>query len=152
MTSSLLTSCPCDSTAAYKACCGAYHQGAIAPTPEALMRSRYSAFALDLVDYLKATWHPSTRPESLAPDPATRWKRLVIEHAPAPEGGRATVHFKAFFQEGGWHVLEEVSRFVLEDGRWWYLDGEPRLDKLKPGRNERCPCGSGRKLKACCGG
>ncbi len=116
------------------------------------MRSRYSAFALDLVDYLNATWHPSTRPEALAPDPATQWKRLVIEHAPKPEGAHATVHFKAFFKEGGWHVLEEVSRFVQEAGRWWYVDGDPRLEKLKPGRNERCLCGSGRKLKACCGG
>ncbi|MFG6665642.1 YchJ family protein [Halomonas sp. HNIBRBA4712] len=152
MTSSLKTSCPCGSGAVYETCCGVYHQGVPALTPEALMRSRYSAFALDLVDYLKATWHPSTRPQALSPDPATQWKRLVIESAPAPKGERGTVHFKAYFFERGWHVLEEVSRFVNESGRWYYLDGAPRLEKLKPGRNERCLCGSNRKFKACCGG
>ncbi|WNL42051.1 YchJ family protein [Halomonas sp. PAMB 3264] len=152
MTSCLMTRCPCGSDAMYETCCGVYHQGVAAPTPEALMRSRYSAFALDLFDYLNATWHSSTRPQTLAPDPATQWKRLSIERASAPEGEQGTVHFKAFFWEGGWHVLEEVSRFVFEAGRWYYVDGDPRLEKLKLGRNERCPCGSGRKLKACCGG
>ncbi|MCB8888378.1 YchJ family protein [Halomonas malpeensis] len=152
MTSSLMTSCPCGSDAVYQACCHVYHQGTPAPTPEALMRSRYTAFALDLVDYLRATWHPSTRPQTLAPDPSTQWKRLSIENAPKPEGGRGTVHFTAYFFEGGWHALEEVSRFVFEAGRWYYLDGEPRLARLKLGRNERCPCGSHRKFKACCSG
>ena len=67
-------------------------------------------------------------------------------------------HFRAFFcsYEGEhrrkrWHVLEEVSRFVKEDERWWYVDGAPTLNRLKPRRNDPCLCGSGRKLKVCCG-
>jgi SEC-C motif-containing protein len=48
-------------------------------------------------------------------------------------------------------VLEEASRFRREAGRWYYLEGRPTLTRLKPGRNEACPCGSGRKLKQCCG-
>jgi len=60
--------CPCDSGKTYADCCGPWHaglvQGVHAPTPEALMRSRYSAYGLGLIDYLLATWHPSTRPAS----------------------------------------------------------------------------------------
>ena len=71
-------SCPCGSGRPLADCCGCHHAGEPAPTPEALMRSRYSAFALQLTDYLLATWHPSTRPTSLESDPATVWKRLEI--------------------------------------------------------------------------
>jgi len=137
-------------------CCGRYHHGADVPTPEALMRSRYSAFALGLSDYLLATWHSSTRPVELAPDPATEWKRLVIVNAEPALEESGQVHFQAFFFEHAhgrkrWHVLEEVSRFVKEQQRWRYVDGTTSLTRLKPGRNDLCLCGSGRKLKVCCG-
>lgn len=119
------------------------------------MRSRYSAFVLDLPDYLLVTWHPSTRPSSLGPDAATVWKRLeVLESGKEGSEGseRGWVHFRATFREGKrWSVLEESSRFVREAGRWFYLDGNPAVHRLKPGRNAPCPCGSGRKFKACCG-
>ncbi|MDT8878032.1 YchJ family protein [Halomonas saccharevitans] len=143
--------CPCSSQRPLCECCGRYHQGEAAPSPEALMRSRYSAFALDLTDYLRETWHSSSRPASLPADDATRWRRLeILDHDEQGDHGR--VHFRATFQEGRrWGVLVEASRFVLEDGRWRYLDGEPSVTRLKPGRNEACPCGSGRKFKACCG-
>lgn len=115
------------------------------------MRSRYSAFVLDLPDYLLATWHPSTRPATLEADPATTWKRLEVLES-GEEGDRGRVHFRATFREGRrWAVLEEHSRFVREDGQWFYLDGDPVIQRLKPGRNVPCPCGSGRKFKACCG-
>lgn len=152
MTASTATDslCPCGSALPLAECCGRYHQGEAAPSPEALMRSRYSAFALGLTDYLRETWHPSTRPASLAADDVTRWRRLeILDHD--EEGDRGRVHFRATFQEGRrWGVLEEASRFVREDGRWVYLDGEPSVTRLKPGRNDACPCGSGRKAKACC--
>ncbi|MDN3523642.1 YchJ family protein [Halomonas ramblicola] len=145
------TACPCGSGRPPAACCGRYHAGAPAPTPEALMRSRYSAFVLDLADYLLATWHPSTRPSRLEADPATTWKRLEVLEG-GEEGERGWVHFRATFREGRhWAVLEESSRFVREAGRWFYLDGNPAVHRLKPGRNAPCPCGSGRKFKACCG-
>ena len=89
--------CPCGSPLALDECCGRYHQGAAAPDPEALMRSRYSAFALGLNTYLLATWHPSTRPEVLEPDPDTAWKSLVIVHAEPALAHRGQVHFRAFF-------------------------------------------------------
>ena len=152
-------SCPCGSHLTLDQCCGRYHQGELAPSPEALMRSRYTAFVLGLNDYLLATWHPTTRPAELALDAETEWKSLSIVSAEPPSDSRGSVHFRACFysqgaQEGvqkGWHVLEEVSRFVNEQQRWWYIDGTPTLTRLKPRRNDPCLCGSGRKLKVCCG-
>ncbi|MDY7117652.1 YchJ family protein [Halomonas sp. SSL-5] len=145
------TFCPCGSGRPLADCCGRYHAGEPAPTPEALMCSRYSAFALRLTDYLMATWHPSTRPQGLDSDPVTVWKRLEILES-GEEGERGRVHFRATFREGRrWAVLEESSRFVREAGQWFYVDGETALHRLKPGRNAPCPCGSGRKFKACCG-
>ncbi|WP_343795004.1 YchJ family metal-binding protein, partial [Sphingomonas trueperi] len=68
------------------------------------------------------------------------------------EGDGGQVHFRATFREGRrFGVLEEASRFRREAGRWYYLDGSPTVTRLKPGRNEGCLCGSGRKFKACCG-
>ena len=62
-----------------------------------------------------------------------------------------TVHFRALYRAGGgWGYLEENSRFVRDDERWYYVSGDTREGTLKPGRNESCPCGSGRKYKACC--
>lgn len=143
--------CPCGSGRPYADCCGRHHAGEPAPTPEALMRSRYSAFALDLTDYLLATWHAATRPASLVPDEATRWVRLEVLKS-GETGDEGQVHFRATFREGRhWGVLEEASRFVREEGRWFYRDGHPALSRLKPGRNDACPCGSGRKFKQCCG-
>ncbi|MDW7747564.1 YchJ family protein [Halomonas sp.] len=143
--------CPCGSGQSLTQCCGRFHAGEPAPTPEALMRSRYSAFALDLTDYLLATWYASTRPAELAPDPTTRWLRLeVLESGEDGDDGR--VHFRATFREGRrFGALQERSRFRRESGRWFYLDGSPTVTRLRPGRNEACPCGSGRKFKACCG-
>jgi SEC-C motif domain protein len=92
------------------------------------MRSRYSAFVLDLRDYLLATWHPRTRPASLAPpEPGLRWLGLaVLQHLPQGDD-HASVRFVARSKLGGRaHRLVERSRFVREaDGRWYYLDGEP---------------------------
>ncbi|MFW3613376.1 YchJ family protein [Billgrantia antri] len=151
MTSLRETRCPCGSLLPLAACCGRFHAGEPAPTPEALMRSRYSAFALGLHDYLRGTWHESTRPATLDLDDGTRWVRLeVLDHG--QDGERGRVHFRATFHEGRrWSVLEENSRFVREAGRWYYLDGTPGVTRLKPGRNDPCPCGSGRKFKGCCG-
>lgn len=152
-------SCPCGSGLTLDKCCSRYHQGELAPTPEALMRSRYSAFALGLSDYLLATWHSTTRPVELTPDPETEWKSLAVISADPALGDSGQVHFRAYFYESEhergrgrkrWSVLEEVSRFVKEQQRWWYVDGTPTLSRLKPRRNDPCLCGSGRKLKVCC--
>lgn len=142
--------CPCGSAIPFGHCCEGYHQGKPAPTPEALMRSRYSAFALGNTDYLRDSWHSSTRPASITPDHHALWKRLVIISTHT-QGDTGQVHFRAVFLERQcWQVLEENSRFLREDGHWRYVDGQPTLHRLNPGRNDPCPCGSGQKLKKCC--
>lgn len=117
------TPCLCGTGKPYDSCCGPLHQGAPAATAEALMRSRYSAYVLQLPDYLSATWHPSTRPATLELDPP-RWLGLQVKRHEA-SGDTATVEFVARYKVGGKAGrLHEHSRFVREDERWYYLDGE----------------------------
>lgn len=118
--------CPCGTRRCYDACCGRHHGGvAPAATAEALMRSRYSAYVLDLRSYLLATWHASTRPAALAePEPGLRWLGLDIKRTVAGDDGQAVVEFVARSKLGGRaHRLHETSRFVREGGLWFYVDG-----------------------------
>ena len=126
--------CPCRSPAdalPYEACCGRYHAGALrlqAPSAEALMRSRYSAFVQQRLDYLLATWHPSTRPGSLDPDPpGLKWLGLELRRHTPIDADHASVEFVARSKLGGRAArLHELSRFVREGGRWFYVDGDTR--------------------------
>lgn len=121
--------CPCGLPAAYEQCCGRYHAGEAAPTPEALMRSRYSGFALGLNHYLLASWHASTRPAELdvSTPPQPKWIGLKIVTSALQDAAHGTVHFIARYRVGGRaERLEEQSRFVREDGRWYYVDGDIR--------------------------
>lgn len=123
-----MSPCPCG-RADYAACCGRYHGGIAAPDAESLMRSRYSAFVVGLPHYLLATWHPSTRPSTLELDLGVRWLGLDIKKAAGTgDADHATVEFVARSRHGGGpaHRLHELSRFVREDGRWFYLDGDVR--------------------------
>ena len=118
--------CPCDSGLPYSDCCGRWHAGLAhgvhAPTPEALMRSRYSAYGLGLLDYLLATWHSSTAPGDLALPPV-KWLGLEVRHA-AMSGDAGMVEFVPRCRAGGRaQRMEETSRFVREAGRWYYIDG-----------------------------
>lgn len=90
------------------------------------MRSRYSAFVHQLEDYLLDTWHPSTRPASVEFEAGLRWLGLDVKrHLPQGED-RAIVEFVARSKLGGRaHRLHETSRFVREDGRWFYVDALP---------------------------
>lgn len=126
--------CPCLSGDTYGACCGRYHAdvragGPGAPTAEALMRSRYSAFAVGDAGYLLATWHPSTRPDALDLDDDVEWRRLDVLRAEAggPFDDTGVVEFVAHHRSrsdrGARGRLHEVSRFVREGGRWLYVDG-----------------------------
>ncbi|UWN49666.1 hypothetical protein ASALC70_01880 [Alcanivorax sp. ALC70] len=82
-------------------------------------------------------------------DDGDDWLGLTVLSSDADRG---QVHFRALRRRGkGFSVLEESSRFVREDGHWFYLDGDSTVSNLKPGRNEPCPCGSGKKFKKCCG-
>ncbi len=120
-----MSACYCGSGKAYAACCGRLHPGdEIAATAEVLMRSRYSAYVLGLEPYLLATWHATTRPESLelAGDTSTRWLGLEIRRHQQADDSHATVEFVARYRIGGrGHRLHEVSQFVREDGRWYYV-------------------------------
>lgn len=120
--------CPCLSGETYDACCGPLHRGdATAPTAEQLMRSRYSAFAVGDAAYLRATWHPRTRPRDLELDPDVRWYRLDVlaTTAGGPFDTAGTVEFRAHHRgPDGRGSLHEVSRFVREGGAWSYLDGD----------------------------
>ena len=117
--------CPCGATD-YAVCCARYHNGAPAPDAATLMRSRYSAYALKLEAYLLATWHPDTRPAALdlAADNA-KWLGLELKKYTPESAGRATVEFVARYKIGGRaYRLHEISRFVREEGQWFYVEGD----------------------------
>lgn len=122
--------CPCLSGETYGACCGRLHRGeTTAATAEALMRSRFSAFAVGDPDYLLRTWHPSTRPRSLELDEAIRWYRLDV--VATSRGGllddEGTVEFVAHHKvpgvRGSSGSQHERSRFSKDTGAWTYVDG-----------------------------
>ncbi|MET1089868.1 MAG: YchJ family metal-binding protein [Arthrobacter sp.] len=118
----------CLSGEQYRICCGRFHSGtADAATAEQLMRSRYSAFVLCDEDYLLRTWHATEAPKGLGLDPEMEWRRLDIlaTDRGGPLDVQGTVEFKAHFRHGADRgVLHEVSRFVRENGRWFYVDGK----------------------------
>lgn len=117
--------CPCGSGRAYAACCGPLHDGAAATDAEALMRSRYSAYVLGLADYLLATWHASTRPPELDLAGGPKWLGLDVLRHQATGPDAASVEFVARYKAGGRAGrLAEVSCFVREAGRWYYVDGD----------------------------
>jgi SEC-C motif-containing protein len=132
-TASDLAACPCGRTAqgkslAYAACCGRFidHWDAVpAPDAEHLMRSRYTAFVRESAAYLQASWHASQRPPELAFEPAAKWLGLQVKHFAATGSDTAEVEFVARFRVAGRAVrLHERSRFVREEGRWYYVDGD----------------------------
>lgn len=122
--------CPCRSGDTLGDCCGRYLAsagGAAAPSAQALMRSRYTAFALGDEEHLLDTWHPSTRPAGLDLDPQRRWLHLTIESCSrgGPFDSDGEVEFTAVYRDpAGRGELRERSRFVREGGRWYYVDGD----------------------------
>lgn len=119
--------CPCGLGADYAQCCGPLLAGRPAASAEALMRSRYSAYVRADEGYLLDTWHPATRPASLdlAASPRPTWLGLEVKRH-VEDGDRAVVEFVARFRHGGGKAqrMRETSRFVREDGRWYYVDGD----------------------------
>ncbi len=158
------TACPCGTGAAYGACCGRFHAGAPAPTALALMRSRYAAYVRGEIDYLIETHDPETR-AAMDVAAATAWSRdtawagleIVATSAGARDDETGVVEFIARgATRGEPFVLHERSRFRRDEGRWVYVDGTtpraaPARAAAAPGRNEPCPCGSGKKYKKCHG-
>ena len=127
----MATPCPCGRSTvkgqalSLDACCGPYHAGQAAPDAESLMRSRYSAFVLGDVPYLLGTWHSSQRPATLELEAGAKWLGLEIRQHRITGEDTAEVEFVARFRLGGKAIRQhERSRFVREDGRWYYVDGD----------------------------
>lgn len=124
--------CPCGRTdarghpVALADCCGRYlDHDTPAPDAEHLMRSRYSAFVLGRADYLRASWHASTRPAELTLEPGVKWLGLAVKRHRTLDADHAEVEFVARSRVGGrGQRLHETSRFVREGGRWFYVDGD----------------------------
>jgi SEC-C motif-containing protein len=118
-----VTACPCGRGLAYAECCGPAHQGHAPASAEALMRSRYAAFALDDDAYVLSSWHPETRPAAVEPDEHLRWVGLEIIESIG--GGmfdaEGIVEFRAHYRDHGKPGdMVERSRFVRHDGQWVY--------------------------------
>ena len=115
---------------AYANCCGRFVDhvdDAPAPDAEHLMRSRYSAFVNERADYLLATWHSSTRPASLDFEVDAKWLGLDVRGYDVTGADTAEVEFVARYRVAGRAVrMHERSRFMRENGRWFYLDGDQR--------------------------
>ena len=119
-------SCPCGSTRRYAECCGHWHAGGPAPDPQSLMRSRYSAYVLCNEQYLLATWHPSTRPDSIPFSKNQKWLGLSVIDTSVTGDASAEVEFIARSRVSNAAAVRqhERSRFVREGGRWFYVAGD----------------------------
>ena len=173
----LVMPCPCGSELEYDHCCGPYLGGdKLPPTAEALMRSRYTAYATGDMDYLARTLAPESRSAfdaaaAKARAAQVKWRGLNIHFVDrgGPGDAQGVVAFVATFEQGG-KTMEhhEVSQFRREGGAWLFVSGDTsnrpvgqqpqvstpqaaRQSAPKVGRNDPCPCGSGKKYKMCCG-
>lgn len=155
---SLLQDCPCGQ-GQYAACCQPLHlKQQVAQTAEQLMRSRYSAFALQQVNYILQTTALGQQ-TALDRDAIADWsqsndwlKLEVIQHQPKVDKTHALVEFKAHYcdknqGEKQQHIHHEISHFVLHQQQWYFLD--PTLD-IQVTMKQPCICGSGKKFKQCC--
>ena len=158
--------CPCGSDLELAKCCEPFLTGKAVPeTAEQTMRARYTAYTRADIPFLLDTVHPSKR-ESTDEASARRWATgsewLGLQIVSTDEGGpkdkEGLVEFIARFRDrkGELHTHHEVSKFLKEDGRWYFFDGHaPQPEQAirtspKVGRNDPCPCGSGKKYKKCC--
>lgn len=158
--------CPCGSGKAYSACCEPVIKGkARAPTAEALMRARYSAYAAHAVDFIAKSCVRNEGDDEIDLEETRRWseesKWLGLTIHSAVKGGPSdddgTVEFSALYERNGLREEHrETARFKKVDGEWLYSEGSVSTATVvragpKVGRNEPCPCGSGKKYKHCCG-
>ncbi len=159
-----MTPCPCGSGKGFDQCCGPLLAGAPATSPEALMRSRYTAFTRGDVDYLETTLAPEARVDFDRAEAETwakgaEWQGLELRAVVLPEPGEVegSVEFVARYRyQGKAYAHHERGSFRRIDDRWLYVDGEvnpkpAQRTVSRVGRNDPCPCGSGKKFKKCCG-
>lgn len=137
--------CPCGSNQPFAQCCEALiHGNKKATSPEALMRSRYSAYVQQAWHYIHQSWHPHTRPSSISPT-STQWLGLTI----VATNGQYVEFIAGFKEDGKVMKLHEISLFRKDGEAWKYFSGKCTIQRVK--RNELCPCGSHKKCKQCCG-
>lgn len=156
--------CPCGLEQQFEQCCGPFIQGKNHPqTAEQLMRSRYSAFVKVDVDYIRDTHHPEKRSE-VSPEETREWAEqsewlgldILGTEKGGPEDSEGEVEFVCKYIQNGKPVNHhERSQFVKQDGKWFFYDAaivRPQVVREGPkvGRNDPCPCGSGKKYKKCC--
>jgi len=159
--------CPCSSKIEFSDCCAPYLKGAKTPaTAEALLRARYTAHTFANVDYIQKTHHPSHRGEldlASTKEWAESSEWLSLEIRKVIDGGEndqtGQIEFIARFNDAKGNPVNhhELSLFKKHDGLWHFVDAEApkveqiRRDSPKVGRNDPCPCSSGKKYKKCCG-
>lgn len=157
--------CPCGSGGEYKACCEPVLAGTRpAPTAEALLRARYTAFNRVDIKFIESSHASNTRGqldlkgiEQWAR--SAEWKRLEVIGVERGQPGDADgeIEFKAHYRLHNKDcMLHELAKFAHKQGRWWYVDSQlPDVRQYvretpKLGRNDPCACGSGKKFKKCC--
>jgi len=159
-----MKNCPCGSGLPYGGCCEPYITGKKnAPTAEALMRSRYTAYVEHAIDYIVDTCTQDEK-DRIDVRQTRNWsersKWLGLKILATDKGGsldtEGSVEFEALYETDGLRdIHHEKGRFKKNDGRWLYDNGDivPKTvirTTPKVGRNEPCPCGSGKKYKHCC--
>ena len=158
--------CYCGSERPYEECCSPFLHGEAKPdTAEALMRARYTAYAVQNIDYVAATNDPDTA-DPMDRESAAKWSRdsewdgldIVATAKGGPDDDEGEVEFIAHYTINGQGMEHhERATFRRIDGDWFYMDGTmikpkpARRESPKIGRNEPCPCGSGKKYKKCHG-
>ncbi len=160
-----MDTCPCGSNLKYDECCLPLIKGdKTAITAEQLMRSRYSAYVKKEIGYLRASLHPDHRSDfdektTRAWAESSEWLKLeIIDTVLGGTGdSEGKVEFKAtFIDKGIKREHRELSTFKKEADTWYFVDGQVQPPKPvvraipKTGRNDPCPCGSGKKFKKCC--
>jgi SEC-C motif-containing protein len=151
--------CPCGTGKNYTECCGAFISDDKFPSsPEALMRSRYTAYYQVNMDYIAKTMK-SPAADNFDPKTAKEWAEKInwIQLDVIKTSSNTTKGFVEFcahyYCDDKKHILHEISEFNFENGRWYYVNGTQPREQLmeKIGRNDLCPCGSNKKYKKCCG-
>jgi SEC-C motif-containing protein len=154
--------CPCGSGKLYLQCCKPYIKGKeLAPSPEALMRSRYTAYVLHEIDYIVDTCLPNAKinRENVRDwSEKSKWLGLeIVSEQLIDTGETGEVAFKATYERRQLkYVHSEVAFFKKHENRWLYVSGKIISIPVtrsgdKVGRNDPCPCRSGKKYKHCCG-
>lgn len=160
-----MSKCPCNSGNEYEICCDPYLSGKTKPdTAEKLMRSRYSAYVKENIEYVDKTHHPDfgqdfDKEEALKWAQESDWQGLEILKAQdgLAKDESGVVEFRAKYKNAGKDAIHhEVANFKKQQGNWYYTEGSivgvNPIERTGPkvGRNEPCPCGSGKKFKKCC--